>query len=174
MIKIGDKIKYVKNDWGIDLPIGTVLEVKGIQKTNILASANYKVHNCVVAEIQCIVSYDEIQKYFEKVIDTKEEKQKSKRVWTDWKEFELCDLKGFDCEYCHYRLLCNTDTMFEYKTNYKKTIVKCKIGNEILKAESTCHKNDTFNINKGLEIALKRLAVKIAKYELEKTIKEIG
>ena len=63
----------------------------------------------------------------------------------------------------------------EYRTNGKKVMVRYKIDDShYIKSEATCHKTDTFNLITGLKLAVARLAVKEAEYNVKTTIEEIG
>lgn len=171
MLKIGDKLKYTKTNWLIDIPLGTVLTVTDINGIVVSAKAEYKVDNNVVGMLSCIMSYDEIEKYFEKVIETKEQN----RVWTEWETIGAKICENICCDECMYEPVCLRITDGEYKTNGKRVKVRCKVNNDkYITAEATCHKIDTFDLTKGLKVACGRLAVKIAQYNLESIIKEIG
>lgn len=61
------------------------------------------------------------------------------------------------------------DGYFCYRTNGKKTIVK-KNG---IKSESTCHKNDTFDLENGVNLALARTNLKLAKAELDNLLNSL-
>ena len=43
MLKVNDKIKYVKTNWLIDMPIGTIMTVTDISGTTVSCNADYKV-----------------------------------------------------------------------------------------------------------------------------------
>lgn len=179
MLKIGDKIKYVKASWLIDIPLGTVMTVTDIKGVIVSAKADY-VDNNVFGTFRCVMSYDEIKKYFEKVVETETKPEAPKRVWTEWKAIEyecqnaITNCDNTLCAYCKYNAVCNRMSLVEYRTNGKKVMVRYKTDNKYIKAEATCYKTDTFDLIKGLKIACTRLGVKIAKYHLEQIIKEIG
>ena len=52
---------------------------------------------------------------------------------------------------------------FEYKTNGRLVFVRQKQGEEYVKAKAACHALDTFDLEKGIEIARGRLELKMAK-----------
>lgn len=91
------------------------------------------------------MSYDEFEKYFKKVNNIRTD-------WTDWK-------------------LCCMDIRYEYKTNNKSVLVRLE-KNHSFKGKSTCHKDDVFDLEKGIRIALFRAEKKIIDNEIEELINE--
>lgn len=132
MIK-GDKIKLVKK-MGVFDNIGEICEVTDIQEGGVIC---FKFGGC---HLGCM-SYDEYEKYFEKV------EEPVKRTWSEWylNEIRFTDINGKDVR-CNYL----------YRTNGKKVQIRCGA----FKAEATCCKDDKFEIEKGLNLAKKRLVVK--------------
>ena len=132
MIK-GDKIKLVHKMGAFD-NIGEICEVTDIQEGGVIC---FKFGGC---HLGCM-SYDEYEKYFEKV------EEPVKKAWTKWylNEIRFTDINGKDIR-CNYR----------YRTNGKKIQVR----SGAFKAETTCYKDDTFDLSKGLNLAKKRLIVK--------------
>lgn len=134
MIK-GDRIKLVKK-MGVFDNIGEICEVTDIQEGGVIC---FKFGGC---HLGCM-SYDEYEKYFEKV------ETPVKRTWTKWclNEFRFTDINGKDIK-CNYL----------YRTNGKKVQIRCGA----FKAEATCckDKDDEFEIEKGLNLAKKRLVIK--------------
>lgn len=181
MLKIGDKIKYVKASSFIEMPIGTEMTVTDIKGTVVAVEANFQLGN-FKAVAQCVMSYDEFEKHFEKVVKTKTKPVTPKRVWTEWKvvveakEVENCSDIHY-CSECWFAKVCNIFDIdkVEYRTNGKKVMVRYKIDDShYIKSEATCHKTDTFNLITGLKLAVARLAVKEAEYNVKTTIEEIG
>lgn len=176
MLKIGDKIKYVKANSLIGMPLGTVMTITDIKGVVVAVDANYAVGNCNTV-IRGVMSYDEVEKYFEKVAEEKIEK---KNTWTDWdiapaiSEIINCDYDVFPCSACPYSYICDYEDAIEYKTNGKKIMVRLRTEDKHLKSYATCHKTDTFNLNTGLRVALARLNVKIAQERLKSVIEKIG
>lgn len=89
-------------------------------------------------------------KRFHIMKDNEHEKYSNKtvnRTWTKWylNEIRFTDINGKDVR-CNYL----------YRTNGKKVQIKCGA----FKAEATCCKDDEFEIEKGLNLAKKRLVVK--------------
>ena len=176
MIRIGDKIKYVKANSFVEMPLGTILTITDVVGTTIALEGDYKVNGCTIGQIKGIMSYDEYEKCFEKVAEEKIEK---KNTWTDWdiipaiSEITNCDYDP--CSACPYNYACDYEDLIEYKTNGKKIMVRLKIEEDkYIKSYATCHKTDTFNLNTGLRVALARLNVKIAQERLKSVIEKIG
>ena len=82
MLKIGDKIKYVKVNQFVDIPLGTTMDITDITNNWVVVNAEYVVNGRVVGFIKGAMTYDEIEKYFEKVVEPEE----PKRVWTEWEK----------------------------------------------------------------------------------------
>lgn len=85
-----------------------------------------------------IMKDNEREKYSNKTV---------KRSWTKWylNEIRFTDINGKDVR-CNYL----------YRTNGKKVQIRCGA----FKAEATCCKDDEFEIEKGLNLAKKRLVIK--------------
>lgn len=132
MIK-GDRIKLVKK-MGVFDNIGEICEVTDIQEGGVIC---FKFGGC---HLGCM-SYDEYEKYFEKV------EIPTKRTWSKWclNEIRFTDINGKDVR-CNYL----------YRTNGKKVQVR----SGAFKAEATCCQDDEFEIEKGLNLAKKRLVIK--------------
>lgn len=132
MIK-GDRIKLVKK-MGVFDNIGEICEVTDIQEGGVIC---FKFGGC---HLGCM-SYDEYEKYFEKV------EISTKRTWSKWclNEIRFTDINGQDVR-CNYL----------YRTNGKKVQVR----SGAFKAEATCCQDDEFEIEKGLNLAKKRLVIK--------------
>lgn len=182
MLKIGDKIKYVKASSFIEMPIGTEMTVTDIKGTVVAVEASFQLGNCK-AVAQCVMSYDEFEKYFEKVVEPETKTVTPKRVWTEWKSVEYSgDVpKCGDCTCCKSKCwffdVCNYFDMddIDYRTNGKKVMVRYLMDDDnYIKSEATCHKTDTFELTTGLKVAIARLAVKKAEYTLKTIIKEVG
>lgn len=184
MLKIGDKIKYVKASSFIEMPIGTEMTVTDIKGTVVAVEATFQIGNCK-AVAQCVMSYDEFEKYFEKVVETETKPEAPKRVWTEWTKIDDADAKEVpkicdgrcakECCWCFD--VCdyfNDVGIIQYRTNGKKIMVRYKTENGYIKSEATCHKEDTFDLLTGLRVAITRLAIKKAEYSLKTLIEEIG
>lgn len=132
MIK-GDKIRLVK-EMGAFKNVGEVCEVTDITEGGVISFRFGGVH------LGCM-SYDEYEKYFEKV------EVPVKREWTDW-NINIITFYGFNN---------NLQTItIRYRENGKKVQVR----SGAYKSESTCCKEDIFDFDKGLDLAVKRLIVK--------------
>lgn len=100
------------------------------------------------------MSYDEFERYFEKV-------EEKKRIWTDW-----------DNKYEEFTNPFNGNSMrfiVLFRNNGKK--VQAKWGN--YRAEATCCKEDKFDYDKGYKLAKRRLIAKIISYQVEKYAKSL-
>lgn len=142
MIK-GDRIKIVKK-MGVFDNIGEICEVTDIQEGGVIC---FKFGGC---HLGCM-SFDEYEKYFEKV------EEPVKRTWSKW---HLTEIRFTDINGEEKTCLCR------YRNNGKK--IQLRSG--VFKAETTCYKDDTFDLNKGLNLAKKRLIVKY----LDKQVKLIA
>lgn len=133
MIK-GDRIKLVKK-MGMFDNIGEICEVTDIQEGGVIC---FKFGGC---HLGCM-SYDEYEKYFEKV------EEPVKRTWSEWSDYHilyLTDLLGSP-----------RSLSWQYRYNGKKIQVR----SGAFKVETTCYKDDIFDLSKGLNLAKKRLIVK--------------
>lgn len=133
MIK-GDRIKLVRK-MGVFDNIGEICEVTDIQEGGVIC---FKFGGC---HLGCM-SYDEYEKYFEKV------EEPVKRTWSNWSDYHILNLTDL--------LGAPKKLSWQYRYNGKKVQVR----SGAFKAETTCYKNDTFDLNKGLNLAKKRLIVK--------------
>ena len=126
MLVKGDKVKLVKSI-GLFNCIGTVFDVKHISDDGTILI------ECEVNGFagRGIMSYDEYEKYFEKVKDN------TKGKWSEWTEYK--------------------DTGLKYKTNGKTVIVKDGWG---YKASASCSPYDKFCLETGIDICRKRIMVK--------------
>lgn len=143
MIK-GDKIRLVKK-MGVFDNIGEICEVTDIQEGGVIC---FRFGGC---HLGCM-SYDEYEKYFEKV------EMSVKKPWSEWKviyDSHLIDINGKERRFT-----------YQVRENGKEVQVRC--GS--LKAKSTCCKDDSFDFSKGLELAEKRLIVKY----LDNQVKEFA
>ena len=132
MIK-GDRIKLVKA-MGAFTNVGEVCEVTDVAEGGVISFKFGGVH------LGCM-SYDEYKKYFEKVEFVK------KNEWSEW-EKEMISFYDINNEKLYIDIL--------YRDNGKKVQVK----GGAYRAESICNKVDIFNLNKGFNLAIKRLIVK--------------
>lgn len=145
MLIKGDRIKLVKAMGCFD-NIGEVCEVVSISEDQVIGFRFGGVN------LGCM-SYNEFEKYFEKVESTKQD-------WTEWKEKEI-EYYDMDNDW--------TCTTIEYRHNGVKVQTRC--GE--LKGRSSCNKEDCFDLYKGLKIATDRLLVKILKYQVEELAKSM-
>lgn len=180
MLKIGDKIEYVRTNGFMDFPLGTVFTVKDIKGTVLAVEAHYQVDGLTVGNIQGVMSYDEYEKYFDKHI---EEQTETTSAYTKWETYDYsADIDAnVDCANCLCNLLCHYQDVLEvqYKHNNKKLAIKAKLAptniypyapdGKVLTVYTTCHPEDEFNLEKGLRIGLEKLNKKIAQ-QIVKTV----
>lgn len=170
MLKIGDKIKYVNANPFIEFPLGTICKVTNIKDTAIEIVGNYKVNNNIIGTIQGVMSYDEYEKYFEKSFEQIYE-------WSEWKTKRLfCE----ECSGCHYNVLCSFSehSDISYKHNNKKVLVSVQLEpnylypnapkGKVLRAYASCHPNDKFDLQIGIQVALNKIEKQIAKQVINK------
>ena len=86
------------------------------------------------------VIIDDFNNHFEKLSNDK--------AWTNW--IPMVNTNG--------------SVAFYYRTNYKRVQVKAING---LRSEATCSKEDDFNLELGIQIALERLSIKVIKCEMK-------
>ena len=143
MIK-GDKIKLI-HKMGVFDNIGEICEVVGIEEGGVIY---FKFGGC---HLGCM-SYDEYLKYFEPVEESVVEQ---KRTWSPW---ETIMINYFD-------------TNNEQHTRYariRNNGKKVQVVYRNFETEACCHKDDKFDYDKGRNLAVKRLIVKLLKLEVEK------
>lgn len=153
MIK-GDKIRLVK-PMGAFTNIGEICEITDIKENDLIY---FKFGG---AHLGCM-SYDEFEKYFELV-----EANKPKRKWTEW-ETTIID-------YTYFLRAGNTfipemdwNNLY-YRDNGRCIQLKITVPGfheeEIsLKSYAICSDSDTFDFDKGFNLALRRLFAKIMSY----------
>ena len=147
MIK-GDKIKFVAK-MGVFDNIGEICEVIDVSDGGVITfKFGGELH------MGCM-SYDEFQKYFELVEAPK------KREWTKW------DYRIYDKEYSSPYYSKPIKLHYQCRHNGKKVQVR-RFG---IKAEATCAKEDEFNFEIGLQLALYRLLAKTYSNDVERYAK---
>ncbi len=151
MLVKGDKIKLVK-PMGCFNNMGEVCDIVNVSEDAVISFKFGGVH------LGCM-SYNEFEKYFEKVEHIKHE-------WTEWIEKQIGyynidnDMRIATIEFRHNGLRVQTRAK--------------KIDEDVyLKARSCCHKNDIFDLNKGLKVATARLIVKVLDKETENMAKNM-
>ena len=143
------KIKLIK-PMGVFTNVGEICEVVDVAEGGVISFrfGPGKMH------LGCM-SYDEYLKYFEPVII----EVKKVRPWHPWAKATLkfYDI-NYEVSYCDVY----------YKHNEKR--LKIKSEDWGVTAEACCHYEDEFDVKKGLELASKRLLVKI----LDKQVKQFA
>lgn len=134
-------MNIVKNDKVIlKNEIGNLKKIGSTYRVVDITNAHIVVENIDNNNETLVIEIDEFENYFDKKENIKE--------WTTWQKLISPD----------------GDTIAFYRTNMKKVQVKI----DGFKGETTCHKNDEFNLYFGITLAYKRC---IEKY-LKETIKE--
>lgn len=132
MIIKGDKIKLVQKIGNFD-KVGDIFEVTGVDNGVISFKCNYGT-GCM--------SYDEFERYFEKI---------EKRKWSDW------SIRKGENAYDPFTGNTYPITSLSFRTNGKKVQVRyCGY-----KAEATCCDEDNFDIDTGFKLAKCRLIAKL-------------
>lgn len=163
MLQLNDKIKYVKANSLIGVPLGTIFTVTEIEGTAVAVKTNIEIDG-VMCVVQCVMSYDAFEKYFEKVIESTTTKNKT-RVWTEWRKIERDELDKIISNFKDYCYIIKYlkdyfskyySAVVETRNNGKKTEVRITFdaAGQKVKATTTCNKVDTFNESKGIEVAL--------------------
>lgn len=149
---IGDKIKLVK-PMGAFINVGEICPVTDIKDGLIEFTFSSGKH-------LGYMSYNEFEKYFVYATEEAEEK-KTRRSWTDWTPTEI-EIRVPDGGSIRTRVL--------YRNNGK--IVQGKMLG--YKAKASCHKDDIFKIEMGLEIVKQRLIGKYLKDYCYRLARYIG
>lgn len=172
MLKTGDKIKYVKENPMIGIPLETVFTITNIDGTVIALEGEIAFLGVLpMCSAKCIMSYDEYEKYFEKVIEP-EVVEEPKPTWTEWRTVENSEiykmLHSLDEEFYIVKYLKHfinmSHTTIETRNNGKKTDVRIHL-HKYIKSTSTCNKAfDEFDEVTGIQVALLKLFPKILTY----------
>ena len=191
MLKINDKIKYVKKNpcWG-NLPIGIEMTVTDVVGTTIACVASNVVNGKTISRYNVIMSYDEFEKWFERVNDNIE-KSESKQIWSGWRPITTnnalwcvrniyrANRANNDMIYVQY--LCNkyiitsdTDIWYRSKGNQVQVIFKFDNGTSIV-ANAKCNTKggDTFDIKKGIGLGVLRCFIKTMIKDLDNIIRTL-
>ena len=124
------------------------LEMGGVIKVGEVCEVTGIDNNCIEFKFRelhkGVMSYDEFEKYFNKY-------EKQKTVWTKWVK----------------RQVYPSNVLFEYRTNWRTVQVRIKKDGKVYKGSCTCHKDDVFDIDKGIELAY-------ARAELEKILDKLS
>lgn len=90
--------------------------------------------------------------------------EKKERVWTKWETTNTC-------EFIDARDLTVDYTYTEARHNGKRVQVKDTYTQII--AEASCHDEDPFDFNTGIDIALARLSMKLTEHTLQEKIRNM-
>lgn len=94
--------------------------------------------------------------------------EKTVRKWTEWEV-----LGTLYCEFLDARSLEIDYTGISVRHNGKRVQVRVALLNTGITAEASCHDDDEFDFDTGVEIALARLSMKLTEYTLQKKIEEM-
>lgn len=159
MITKGSKIQLVKK-MGVFDNIGEVCEVVNVTEDGVIS---FRFGGC---HLGCM-SYDEFEKYFINYDETNVKKE-SKRKWNDWK---------YDT-FIYYTFEGGSYTVpVKYRSNGKTVELRTNWENDKdlvnLKTKASCNKNDDFDFDIGIDIADRRMQIKLMKRDLEDFLDEI-
>lgn len=160
MIK-GDKIKLVKEFGGFK-EVGTVCTVSTVNPLCFIFSYFTKDGIKQFGFASC----NEYVKYFEPVIE-EDKPETPKRTWSNWRP--IMSDKYYDLNEIRFEMKLRYQLL--YRTNGKK--IQVKSVNPELKAEASCCKEDKFDVDKGLNLAEKRLIVKLLDYRVKEMAKNM-
>ena len=166
MLKIGDKIKYVKENVFMEFPLGTIFEITDIRATTLAVVGEYKVNGVTTGKIQGIMSYNEYEKHFEKYVEKEADKRSQ---YTNWKTIAICN---GDCRGCYSYCLCGylEGVDIWYKHNNKRVVAKVcvpdlfpnMLDGKVITVCASCHPEDVFDLNVGLDACINKLNKKVA------------
>lgn len=165
MLKTGDKIKYVNANSIISIPLGTTFTVTDVTVKAIYMETEMEFGG-MTGIAKCVMSYDEYEKYFEKVVE------EPKATWTEWRKVEKDELwrimnelndGHYVIKYLKHYFRDNQWWYIDTRNNGKKTDVELHMGiGTKFKSTSTCNKHfDDFDENKGIQVALIKMFPKI-------------
>ena len=147
ILKTGDEFK-LKN--GKDERVFKITDIKGF--SNIFSSEMY-VYLTSRDGAKVRVSLDEFCDYFVKV-DKDKEKKSTKNKMTEWKRCGFIKVLGRIVE-------------LQYRPNNKDIVEVKSLDNKFL-AQGIKHKDDTFDLNKGIKVCKLKIAKQIVDDELSK------
>lgn len=166
MLRTGDKIKYVKENSMFGIPLGIVFTVTDIKGVVVALEAEVEIDG-MTGVAQCVMSYDEYEKYFEKVVE------EPKSAWTEWRKIETDEFNtithSLNDNYFIIKYLkdyFNNQHLIqkiETRNNGKKTDVRITFrNNNSTRATSTCNitANDKFDEVVGIKVALVKIFAK--------------
>lgn len=106
-----------------------------------------------------VISLDEFYKYFEEFVPNTQKEEFEidptpySPKWTNWTEYTLPD---------------GTSCLYRYKdTPYGSVKLECKFYNLMGTGRACCHKDDEFNLEKGIKICKYRALIKDCSFHIE-------
>ena len=171
MLKTGDKIKYVKENPMLGIPLNMVFTITNINGTVITLEGEMEYWG-INGIARCLMSYDEYAKYFEQVVEPEVVKEK-KPEWTEWREItykEKKTIKDFLQKYKHFFIIGYIRDYFEHtcwkiETRNNKRKTELRIVNAItdaclIKTTAYCNKEDEFDEAVGINVAFIKAVTK--------------
>lgn len=152
MITKGMKIEATKDIYDI-IKTGEVCEVTEVKNDGSIA---FRFRGCHLG----VMSLDEYNAYF-KPYDNCEKKEEKRRRWGKW----IRKTKNYFTLDGEFRSIA-----IEYRTNGQRIQVRTGESGNYLRARSSCSPRDSFVMNDGMEIAEKRLIMKLHQQELDRLV----
>lgn len=178
MLMVGDVVRMVNPILGYEMLNGVKFKVTDIKGDAVYFTYDKSNSTSTIMYGSGIMSFNEFEKHFE-IVKEESNKRRAVREWTEWKDFDIrqmLDNCGMEycqsCNNCPYGTICNAYhriAYMVYRTNTKKTEVRCVFDDgTMIKSYAACHREDDFNPDIGLSVAIARLSVKLAEYNFKK------
>lgn len=149
MITKGMKIEAIKDIYDV-IKTGEICEITEIKSNDSIA---FRFGGCHLG----VMTLKECNEYF-KPYNTC---NKNKKVWSKWKS-KTKNYFTLDGEF--------RSIAIEYRTNGQRVQVRTGVCGSYLKARSSCSPRDNFVMGNGLDLAEKRLIMKLHQQELDKVV----
>lgn len=165
LLREGDAIKLVKPLPGFD-HVGKIFKITKL-KTD--GSITFEHPGMGVG----FMSYNEFAMHFEKwevsaeeldFIQERLELPVSKRKWSDWTTLK-------DVTHTFWIGSSSTDLVFnnlQYRHNGKRLTMRLSWGGVKFQVSTSCHPDDKFDVERGLQLALAKVIVKVAQHNADK------
>lgn len=149
MITKGMKIEAIKNVYDV-IKTGEVCEIKEVKNNETIAFRFGGSHLGVM-------TLKEYNEYFKPYGNCNDKKKK----WSKWKS-KTKNYFTLDGEF--------RSITIEYRTNGQTVQVRTGVSGNYLRARSSCSPRDNFVMDNGLDIAEKRLIMKLHQQELDRVV----
>lgn len=149
MITKGMKIEAIKDIYDV-IKTGEICEITEIKNNDTIAFRFGGSHLGVMT----LKEYDEYFKPYNTC-------NKEKKVWSKWRS-KTKNYFTLDGEF--------QSITIEYRTNGQRVQVRTGKSGNYLRARSSCSPRDNFVMNNGMELAEKRLIMKLHQQELDKVV----